>query len=195
MTKVYLIRHGETEYNQKGCYYGWTDCSLVRSGIEQAEALKRVFKDIKYDVMLTSDLKRAVETATIINDSKKLIIDSRLRELNFGQWEGKHYHEVMAQYTEHWNLWTEDWVNAIPTGGESIVEMYNRVSQYLEDALFTYKDKSIVIVSHKGTLRMIAVYLLGLPLEKMWCFDFDHGKYSLLEINEGHGSIKCMNNI
>lgn len=195
MTKIYLIRHGETDFNIKGCYYGWTDCGLTQVGIEQSKALQRVFKDIEYDVMVSSDLKRAIETALIINDGSKPVYDNRLRELNFGLWEGKSYQEVTAQYTEHWNLWIEDWANAAPTEGESVAAMYNRVSQFIEEALHKYKDKSIVIIGHNGTLRMLAAYLLGLPLEKIWCFSFDHGRYSLLNVEEGHCSIRYINNI
>jgi alpha-ribazole phosphatase len=196
MTKIYLVRHGETDYNKMGCYYGWTDCSLAQEGIEQSEALSKVFENIRYDVMLSSDLKRAVETANIINcRDKELLTDKRLRELNFGQWEGKSYQEVSTEYKEDWNLWIEDFENAAPTEGESFGNMNNRICEFMDEVLSLYKDKSVVIVSHNGSLRIIASYLLGLTLDKTWCFNFDHGKYSLLEINEGHCSIKGINNI
>ena len=196
MTSVYLVRHGETDYNKNRCYYGWTDCSLAQEGIEQSEVLRSTFFNIEYDVMISSDLKRAVETANIIKGStKELLIDKRLRELNFGKWEGKSYKEVETAYPDHWNLWIEDYENAAPTEGESFMTMYNRVSQCMDEMLDRYKDKSLVIVSHNGSLRVIAAYLLGLPLDKTWCFNFDHGKYSLLEVNEGHCHIKGINNI
>ncbi|MDF2593215.1 MAG: putative phosphoglycerate mutase family protein [Clostridia bacterium] len=195
MTMVYLVRHGETDYNKMGCYYGWTDCSLAQSGIEQSQALRKVFENIHYDVMVSSDLKRAVETANIINSPNKILTDKRLRELNFGQWEGKSYEEIAVEYTEHWNLWIEDFENATPTDGESLAGMYNRICDYMDEILSLYKNKSIVIVSHNGSLRIIAAYLLGLGLEKIWSFSFDHGKYSLLEMNEGHCTIKGINNI
>jgi alpha-ribazole phosphatase len=196
MTRVYLVRHGETDYNKKSCYYGWTDCSLAQEGIEQSEALRSVFENIQYDVMLSSDLRRAVETANIINCcNRELLIDKRLRELNFGQWEGKSYQEVSTEHTEDWNLWVEDYENAAPTDGESFANMYNRISEFMDEARNLYKDKSMVIVSHNGSLRIIAAYLLGLTMDKTWCFNFEHGKYSLLEVNEGHCSIKGINNI
>jgi alpha-ribazole phosphatase len=196
MTKLYLVRHGETEYNKKGCYYGWTDCSLTSEGIEQSEALREVFKQIEYEIILSSDLKRATETANIINcHAIELVTDHRLRELNFGKWEGKHYKEIIEEYCEHWNLWVEDWINAVPTDGESLISMNNRICEYMDEILAKYKDKSIVIVSHNGVLRIISAYLLGLPMEKIWCFNFDHGRYSLLEIKDEHCVIKSINNI
>jgi alpha-ribazole phosphatase len=194
MTRVYLVRHGVTDYNKKGCYYGWTDCSLAPEGIEQAEALRLVFDKIQYDVILSSDLKRALETANIISGARELLIDNRLRELNFGKWEAKNHQEIMTTYKEHWNLWMEDWLNAAPTEGESFTTMYNRICQCMDDVLNKYKDKNIVIVSHNGSLRIIAAYLLGLGLDKTWCFSFEHGRYSLLEIHEGHCTIKRINN-
>jgi len=196
MTKLYLVRHGETEFNQKGCYYGWTDCSLTPNGIEQAAALKEAFKEIQYDTLISSDLKRALETARILScGMKDLTVDQRLRELNFGEWEGKTYQEIMEQHKAHWDLWVEDWLNAKPTGGESIKEMYDRICRFVDDTLKKYENQSLVIVSHNGALRMIAVCLLGLSLDKMFCFNFDHGRYSLLEAYEEHCSIKCINNI
>jgi alpha-ribazole phosphatase len=193
MTSVYLIRHGETEYNQRGCYYGWTDCSLTDRGIEQAKALRDVFEHIDYDIILCSDLKRAADTARIISDSKELVLDSRLREMNFGHWEGKSYVAIEKEYQEDWSLWLKDWKNSSPTAGESTMEMYSRICSFVAEILDKYKDKKIVIVGHNGSLRMIAVSLLGLPLEKLWSFSFEQGKYSLFEIVEGHCTIKYIN--
>lgn len=195
MTKIYLVRHGETDYNKMGCYYGWTDCSLTQDGVLQSQNLRKAFENIKYDVMVSSDLKRAVETANIINcESKEILIDNRLRELNFGLWEGKSHQEIAVKYAEHWNLWIEDWENATPSEGESFSNMHNRICEYMDEILDLYRDKSIVIVSHNGSLRIIAAYLLRLSLDKIWSFSFDHGKYSLLEVNEGHCIIKGINN-
>lgn len=192
MTRIYLIRHGETEMNQKGCYYGWTDCSLSELGISQAHSLKAAFEAIPIDVTVASDLKRAVETARIIRDDG-IITDNRLRELNFGSWEGRHFRELMQQDEQRWSKWTADWIDAAPAEGESFRSMYKRVSCCMEDIIQSYRDKNIAIVGHNGSLRIIAAYLLQLPMEKIWCFSFDHGKYSLLELTDRHCSIRSIN--
>ena len=192
MTRIYLIRHGETEYNQRGCYYGWTDCSLNEKGIIQGRALGKAFETIPLDAVVSSDLKRAVETASLLKDCRR-VLDHRLRELNFGFWEGKHHQEIMESYKEHWEQWASDWMHAAPTEGESFHSMYLRIKGCMEELLATYKDKNIAIVSHNGPLRIITAYLLELPLEKVWSFDFMQGRYSLLELWEDHCTIRAIN--
>lgn len=192
MIRLYLIRHGETEYNQKGCYYGWTDCGLTEKGILQAELLKEAFVGIELHQVLSSDLKRASETARRIKPMEPLL-DSRLRELNFGHWEGLNYKEIMVQYPKDWAAWTEDWIHGTPTEGESLLSMWERINHCVEECLARYEDKNIAIVGHNGSLRIIAACLLGLTPEKQWCFDFEQGKYSLLEWQEGHCVIRRMN--
>ena len=85
-TEIYLIRHGETEMNVKGVYYGWTDCGLSEKGIQQAEDLADILQDVHFDAVISSSLSRAVETAAIVSghDPDDIIKDDRLRELNFG---------------------------------------------------------------------------------------------------------------
>lgn len=196
MTKLYLVRHGETEYNKKGCYYGWTNCSLSAEGIQQGKELAHTFEGLEYDVVLSSDLKRAVETALLINSrSCEVLLDDRLRELHFGDWEGLGYQEIEQQYPKHWAKWTTDWINTTPPGGENLLSMSKRITAFMEDVLTRYEGKSIVLVSHKGCLQLIVTYLMRLPLEKVWCFDFEHGKYSILEMLDRHCTIRGINNI
>jgi alpha-ribazole phosphatase len=192
MIRFYLVRHGETEYNQKGCYYGWTDCGLSERGILQAEKLKEAFERIHIDQVICSDLKRAAETARRMLPIEPLR-DARLRELNFGHWEGLNYREIMEKYPTDWKAWTEDWIKGAPTEGESFLCMWERITACMEEGLEKYKDKSIAIVAHNGSLRIIASYLLGMAPEKQWCFDFEQGKYSLLEWQEGQCVIRNVN--
>lgn len=195
MTKIYLVRHGETQLNQKGCYYGWTDCGLSEKGVQEAQCLGKSFERIKYDAIISSDLKRAFETAEILNTKKGPILeDKRLRELNFGLWEGLNHEQLQELYKEQWDRWTADWINTAPTEGESFLELYQRVTECMEELLNKYKDQTIVVVSHKGVLQIITTVLLKLPMDRIWCFSFEHGKYSLLEFHNDHGTILGLNN-
>lgn len=196
MTELYLVRHGETELNVKGVYYGWTDCSLNEKGIRQAEALKEIFKDIVFDVVISSSLKRAVETASIIAACpvEDIILDERLRELHFGEWEGIHYSEIREKHKEDWERWGQDWKNTSPPSGESFRDMYNRVRESLNELLNKYKDKKILMVSHQGCLRIIPMILLKLNEEGYWSFTAEQGKYSLFQIDEkGHCIVRKVN--
>ncbi|MGB7604368.1 MAG: alpha-ribazole phosphatase [Lutisporaceae bacterium] len=197
MTRLYLVRHGETEFNKRGCYYGWTDCELSQNGVGQAELLHEVFQEIKLDVTISSDLKRAVDTANIICSGKDIEVhrDTRLRELNFGAWEGKHYTDIMQQYKENWEEWTSDWQNAAPIQGESFAELCQKVCQCIDELLVRYHDKEILIVAHQGVLRIIITYLLNIPMDKIWSFNFSQGTYSILEIHENNCIIQGINKL
>ncbi|MGE5632832.1 MAG: alpha-ribazole phosphatase [Caulobacteraceae bacterium] len=186
MTELYLIRHGETELNVKGVYYGWTDCCLSERGLAQAEELSDILQDVRFDVVVSSNLKRAIDTAVIVSDfpTDGIIMDERLRELNFGAWEGLHFREVQEKHREAWELWGKDWINASPPSGESFKDIYNRVKECIGEILTEYKGKRILVVSHQGTMRLIPMILLGLPEEGYWSFTAEHGRYSLLQIDE-----------
>ncbi|MEA4847552.1 MAG: alpha-ribazole phosphatase [Clostridiaceae bacterium] len=195
-TEIYLIRHGETEMNIKGVYYGWTDCGLSEKGIMQAEDLADILSDVCFDAVISSSLSRAVETATIVSgyDPDDIIKDDRLRELNFGDWEGIHYSELKEKHKEAWEKWGSDWKNTPPPGGESFFEIYIRVKSSIEDILKEYKGKRVLIVSHHGTMRIIPMVLLGLTEEAYWSFTAEQGRYSHYDIDEkGHCIIKRIN--
>ena len=91
--KLYLVRHGETELNVKKVYYGSTDCELTEKGKEQAVSLKTAFASVPLDLVLESPLKRAKTTVDLILGEKEVprLEDGRLKELDFGGWEGKSY--------------------------------------------------------------------------------------------------------
>ena len=185
MTLIYLVRHGESELNTKGVYYGFTDCSLNSNGINQAKALREVIGRVSFDEVISSPLKRAFETASIISAKtpEKIVTDERLKELNFGEWEGKHFIDIQKENNELWNLWSTEWKTTEPPRGESFVNMYKRVKDCLKDILQKYENKTILIVSHQGCLRIIASILLNLKENGYWSFVFDHGKYSLIEMD------------
>lgn len=196
MTELYLIRHGETELNTKGVYYGWTDCGLSEKGVMQAEDLSDILQDVCFDAVISSSLVRSIITAAIVSGftPDEIKKDDRLRELNFGDWEGLHHSEVKEKHKEAWENWGKDWKNAAPPGGESFFEIYIRVKSCIEDILKEYKGKKVLVVSHQGTMRIIPMILLGLTEEAYWSFTAEQGRYSLYEIDEsGHCIIRRIN--
>ncbi len=195
MLELYLVRHGETEMNVKGVYYGWTDCELTEKGIEQNVCLAQVLKNISFDAVLSSDLKRAVATAEIVSGKKAadIILDSRLRERNFGKWEGLHFTELERDCKEQWQKWSNDWRNIQIPEGESYDELYERVKECMIELMDRYKSGKVLIVSHHGCLRLIATILLKLEHEAFWSFMFEHGAYSMLQITGEHCVIRKIN--
>ncbi len=186
MTELYLIRHGETELNTKGVYYGWTDCGLSENGVMQAEDLADILQNVSFDDVISSSLIRAVVTAAVVSGfiPAEIIKDDRLRELNFGDWEGMHHSEVREKHKEAWENWSKDWKNAAPPRGESFSEIYSRIKSCIEDILKEYKGKRVLVVSHQGAMRIIPMVLLGLSEEAYWSFTAEQGRYSHYEIDE-----------
>jgi len=195
-TELYLIRHGETELNVKEVYYGWTDCGLSEKGVMQSEDLADILQNVSFAAVVSSSLIRAVATAAIVSGytPDEIIKDDRLREQNFGDWEGLHHSEIKEKYKEAWENWSSDWKNAAPTKGESFFEMYNRIKSSIEDILTEYKGKKVLIVSHQGVMRVIPMILLGLTVDVYWSFIAEQGRYSHYEIDDtGHCIIRKIN--
>lgn len=193
-TYLYLIRHGETILNKSGVYYGGMDCPLNNVGIAQAKELEKRLKG-KFDVVISSPLSRAMDTTKIISGlpTEDIIIDEGLKEIDFGIWEGLHYKDISSQYENEWNEWVNDWKNVAPPKGESFSEQYNRVNDSIRSVLKTHKNKKIMIVSHQGSLRIIASILLNMEDRGYWNFAFEHGTYSLFEVTDQHVTIRKIN--
>ncbi|HWQ30540.1 MAG TPA: alpha-ribazole phosphatase [Negativicutes bacterium] len=195
-TELYLIRHGETELNSAGVFYGWTDCGISEKGVMQAEDLADILQEVSFDAVISSTLLRAVITAAIVSGcpADQIRQDERLRELNFGEWEGLHYKEISEKHKPEWDRWNSDWKNASPPKGETFMEFYERIRSCVEDILNEYKGKRVLAVSHHGTMRVIPMVLLGLDAEAYWSFTAEQGRYSHYEIDgSGHCIIRKIN--
>lgn len=155
--KIYIIRHGQTNWNKKGIIQGQKDIELNETGVKQAEKQIKVFNEKNIDLIISSTLKRAALTAQTISKEKKtqIIYDDRLRERNFGEYEG-----TLANFNEDYlyNLET----NVKEKNIETAKELYERVENLLNEIKEKYKDKTILLVTHGGTTRAIEAYFNGL---------------------------------
>ena len=162
--KLYVIRHGQTDWNVAGKCQGKTDIELNNTGIEQAKKARQKIKDYNIDLIICSPLKRARKTAEIINEviNCKIICDERISERNCGNIEGTTKSE--------WNKIVEDDVNIINNYNlnwskqnvEPIRDVCKRVWNLLDEIQKEYKDKNILIVTHGGTCRAINAYFNGI---------------------------------
>lgn len=195
MTLLYLVRHGETELNAKKVCYGWTDCALNQKGVRQAQRVARMLEEVTFDAVISSPLKRARETAAIVGkvSPEEIILDERLRELNFGSWEGKHYQRIEKEDPENWLFWINNWKEAAPPGGEPFIKMYRRVEESVKEILDKYAEETLLIVSHQGCLRTIMCMLLNMGYEGFMHFSFQQDTYSLLEVKNGFCVVKKIN--
>lgn len=197
MITLYLIRHGETVMNKPGIIFGSTDVDLNEEGIKQAGALQESIDSIDLDVIISSPMKRCVQTASYLNFKKGLRIDilDEFKEMDFGAWEGLRYEEAARLYPNEWKQSMDDWKNTSPVMGESYMNFYDRVCQGVNKIMEHYPGKKVALITHGGCMRVIVSFLLGLNQGGFWNFYFEHGKYSLLEIEEDHCTVKKINYI
>lgn len=152
--KLYLIRHGETDWNKQHIYQGQSDRPLNAVGKKEAAKLAQELKQVKVDALFCSDLKRAEETAKLVNSYHKLPIQAEplLREINFGKMEGKNHAEVVRKNKTY--FLKNDLVNYryVFPDGESWQMVYRRIVKFFRN-LKRQPYKTVFIVCHQGTIK------------------------------------------
>ncbi len=172
MKKIYLIRHGETESNRKGIFRGRLDIPLSPNGREQAADLKRYFENIPVDIVYTSPLQRAVETAETVFPGHTPVKEKWLNNLDLGEWSGMEKAIVKERSPEMW----EDWVKRPESirfpGGERLWDVHKRMSLFLGKVAYG-DDEIVAAVSHRSVLKVLIAFTMGME------------KKLLLEISPG----------
>lgn len=183
MSRLLLVRHGDTELNSAERYWGRNDVKLSATGFRQAEKLCHRLASEKIDAVYSSDLKRASVTAETIASGRQLnvITCAELREVNFGDIEGLTFDEVSRFYPEVTKLWAERNPKLKYPGGESLVEFNNRVSKFLSRLEKHTPEETILIVAHFGVLRILICHLLGIGLRHWWQIRLKLASLSILE--------------
>ncbi len=170
LSKLYLIRHGQTCWNQKKRFQGQTDVDLDEKGFFQAQCIADYFKDKKVDAIFASDLLRAVHTAVPLSKAKNLPIqtDERLRETRFGLWEGQTFEQIQKTYPDLVFLWQNKPLQLQIPGGETFLEVAERSYQAIVEISLRNIGKHLAIFCHGGALRLLMCRLLEIPLDKLW---------------------------
>lgn len=164
--KLHLIRHGMTKGNEKGQYIGSTDIGITTNGIIELENLKEKGIYPKCDIIFSSPLKRAVQTAEIIFPEKEIIVNQNLREMDFGQFEGKTAEELKDNpaYAE----WVAGKIQAAP-GGESGVEFATRLCEGIGEIIREMMNRQVYsagVVMHGGAI-MTLLSVSAVPRRRM----------------------------
>jgi alpha-ribazole phosphatase len=182
-TKLYLIRHGETEQNKSGVLMGSTDTPLNDQGRLQAVTLRERINALEVDSIFSSPLSRAVETATLVfGDQSPIITDSSLREFHFGEWEGMHFSAIAKQYPEVWQMWLTDWEKTHIPGGEVFAAFKYRVINVVEEIVRHNPGKRVAVVSHGGCIRSLLAHFFCDSVSKgYWKFKVDNATLTEIE--------------
>lgn len=190
--ELFLVRHGETVWNQEGRYYGHSDVPLSENGIMQAKKMGEYFHNVSFDKVIVSPLKRAVDTAKALTD-QTLCYDERLLEQNFGKFEGKTYMELKKEFPKELSLWNNNHEEYCLPEGESFHMVRDRVEAFLSD--LWKEEGKVLLVAHKGTLGHLLAAMLEMPLSGYWNFVFEQGTYSKIDLEDGFAIIRSINKI
>ena len=182
--RLLLVSHAETEWNTLGRFQGHADVPLNKRGRQQAHRLQQRLAEETLQAIVTSDLRRAWETAAILASPHGVCVQAepRLRELHFGAWEGLTYAEIRERAASSLAAWENDPLQASPPGGERLICVAQRLQAFLSDMLANAPGSPILLVAHRGSLRVLLCLLLGRPVETHWEFRLDLASLSEVEI-------------
>lgn len=194
--RVWLVRHGLTQWNTQQRLCGQHDIPLSNTGKAQARWLASQLRDMPVTTVYTSDLGRARETAKLIASRRtapvEVISSAAWREVAFGAWEGLTYAEIAVAFKDSLSFFADPELSA-PPGGESLTDVLQRAQAALAEILHHISFSStsdVVIVSHGGTLRGLLCTLLGMPLNRQWQLRLDPGSLSAVDLSRGdNGSL------
>lgn len=155
--KIYLIRHTSVDV-AKGICYGQTDVPLKETFEAEAKVVKDNLSMVKPDIIFSSPLTRCTRLAYFCG-FRGVVLDNRLKELDFGNWEGKEWNEIDM------SVWETDWVNPPVPNGESFVQMYERVAAFF-DGLKGKEYNTVFIFTHGGVISCARVYFQEADIKK-----------------------------
>lgn len=163
---LYFLRHGETTSSRTGGYCGTLDPDLTPEGLDMAKDFGDVYKDVKWEAIYCSPMRRTVTTVQPLCDAVKLAPNLRkeLKEIAYGKWEGLSPEEVSALFHDEYVRWQADPGWNAPTGGERGVDIARRSSLILQEIEQTHPRGNVLIVSHKATIRIMLCSLLGIDV-------------------------------
>lgn len=168
--KIYITRHGQTEWNVEGRMQGAKNSNLTEQGKKEALNLGNSLKNTKIDYIYTSPLTRAYDTALLIKSDREIDVEiyENLKEMNFGIWEGMHSDDVVRDYEDgHYKFWNEPHLYT-PIGGETFESLINRVKIALSDIINQNKGENILLVTHTVVIKAIYAIVKDYEIKDFW---------------------------
>lgn len=165
--RLLLLRHSQTAWNREGRFQGQLDIPLDERGCQQARMLKAAFSAESLDMIYTSDLSRALETAAIVSANRFPVqTDERLREMNYGVFQGLTLTEMQTRYPESFAAWQPE-RRCVPPEGETVAALAGRVGEFLASVRES-QVRTALVVSHGETLQMLVCLALRRSAAAYW---------------------------
>ncbi len=165
--RLFITRHGTTEWNIQKRLQGWMDSSLTQEGINRAKSLGDRLKDIKFDYIYSSPQNRALYTAELIRGNKKVEIRTHdaLMEFGFGVWEGMELSQIENEYPNEYYTFLNNPKDYVPINGESLQDLFKRINKFLEE-IVNLEAENILIVTHGVTIKAILAIIKGMTIDE-----------------------------
>lgn len=194
-TRLWLLRHPEPDRSVAGRCYGSLDVLLSETGIRQAHTLAQMFAKEPFADIYTSPLKRCVHAASILASGRPCspaILDA-LRELNFGDLEGRSYAEIESEHPELYREWMEHPTQVTFPGGENFGAMQARVLSAVTALRARHCAESLALVTHAGVIRTLLADALGLPPDRMFRIGQRYAAVNLIRYLEDSAVVELVN--
>ena len=196
MTRIYLVRHGTTDWNKEEIFRGRAECPLNETGKAEGKALAAYFEDVPLAGIYSSPLSRAMETARPTAESKgrEVVPDPAFTDLDFGTWQGLPLKEAKEKYPDLYRLWREQpGVVSFPRG-ENLTQVRSRTWEGLLRLAEGNPQRTILIVTHRVVTKVLICAALGLNHSHFWqvkqdstainCFEYSRGNFQIALIND-----------
>ncbi|MEN9234547.1 MAG: histidine phosphatase family protein [Gloeomargarita sp. DG02_3_bins_56] len=187
-TRIYLVRHGETDWNRHGQFQGQRDIPLNENGMRQAQNTQKLLSQVPLDFAVTSPLSRSRQTAEIILEAHagtplNLIPD--LQEISHGLWEGKLHREVEAEFPGMLAQWHQHPEQVQMPQGENLAQVWARAGQAWQKIITQYEGQQGVVVAHDAINKAILCQLLHLEPQHFWLFKQGNGAVTVIDYPDG----------
>ncbi|CAH2761562.1 histidine phosphatase family protein [Erysipelothrix amsterdamensis] len=185
-TTIYLIRHGKTLWNQEHRMQGSKNSPLTAEGKQQAMFLQKRLESIDFDEVIVSTSERAQETASLVFPQTPIRLEPGIREIEMGVWEGQVHQDVKKQYSDQWHAFFNDPLRYTPVGpGERFEDVHNRIVPVVKTLTTQYVGKTIALVSHRITLKVLTNYFMNHNLTSIITQeDFDSTSLTKIVLDE-----------
>jgi broad specificity phosphatase PhoE len=194
-TTIYLIRHGQTDWNKKKIFRGRADVPLNERGREEARALSRHLESARATACYASPLSRAVETAEIVAAPHSLSVrlDEGLTDMDYGKWQGLPDADAARRFPEMHRQWHETPHRVKFPGGESLAMVKKRAMNSLSRIVSSHPETTIFVAVHRVVCKVVICASLGLPNSAFWRIRQDNCAFNVIEFSENSSTVVLMN--
>lgn len=192
MVKIYMTRHGQTEWNRERRLQGRLDSNLTTIGRENAKLLGEHLSKVPFDAIYASPSGRTMMTASLIKGNRpiRIFTDEDLQEIYMGSWEGQQQSDVEKQYADEFHAFWRAPHLYHPTERESFQQVQDRAVKMLKRVMTNHKNGNVLLVTHTVVIKTLLAYLKQIPMENLWDAPYIHDTcLSVIDIVNGQINI------